>query len=434
MLETPNHTEIYVRVCCSCESEAQNAAQNRASKYVARQNDLQTLWFRLSRDGFTAAMRVNFPGITALLTLATCAVSFPDPCCVDQSGKHFGSSECVCLENDAATETFYLEAGSSMHFHWSLKDLDLVNQPDELRPWLSIATSACWGQFATHVSGLAIDFPSGVDAWYSSNGTQGYSLLRFELAHSSYLISVMSIRSGNFSLVSSTSAGLVPIPLNTGRIDVQQTSETSIRVQFRPSVSTSRVTYLVFYQQFESSERFLSSGVKDQMLCTSTDMASSAGPCTPERAIMHTACGLKRNAILSSVIDTPLQGQISAASATVIAHALTRGDQPVVADRDTRVLVDETLSVSIGNLPLGVPIFVNVLAKGERFDRAYEGHLVRLSFDRVVSLLGPRPTLYIAGAACAIVLALLSVTAWTRSEVQRTVFVQFYGRSRTIRN
>jgi hypothetical protein len=348
--------------------------------------------------------------LALLFSLAASALPFPDPCCLSHSGEGFRRPGCICLTNDAATEVFHLEAGNSMHFHWRVEDLELVNQPDKLRPWLSIATSACWGQFATHVSGLAINFPSYANAWYSSNGTQGYSLLRFGLAHSSYLISVTSMRSGNFSLVASTSGGLLPIPLNEGRIDVQQTSESSIKVQFRPSISKTRVTYGVFYQRFENTERIVSVADNDMTQCA----AKQSGPCAPERAIMHTACGLRRNAILSGAIDAPRQDQVSAASASSAAHSLTRGD-------NAGIVAGELLSFAIDNLPLGVPIFVNVLAQGEQFDRAYEGQLVQLSFGRVVSLFGSQFTLSVAGAACAIVFLLLSVAAWTRSEIQRAV-------------
>ena len=79
------------------------------------------------------------------------------------------------------------------------------------------------------------------------------------------------------------------------------------------------------------------------------------------------------------------------------------------------------VSFVIEDLPLGELIYVNVLAQGKHFQRAYEGQLVRLSFGRVASLFSLTSIFLVIGIALTLVLILLTLAAYTRARVQNTI-------------
>ena len=415
--------------------------------------------------------------LLVFLCLLSSSNSFPKTCCTDQSGVEF--TDCTCLKDNILQRNIHLVKGKSHRFHWTLTDLNLANIHDNERATVKVHTMACWGEMATHVKGFALDFPTRTTAWYTQNGTNGHTKLKFPFAHSNYLVTVESVAGGNFSIVATTKHNLVPIPGQQGKIELKQISQNAIEVKWVAADSLFPVNYQLYYNLFNNHERVVNVTSTNANVCQ--ERGTAMGPCKSERAIMNTPCGCRRNGILVTTIgedggEVNTEGAAQAAtSATIAKAATTTATEAEAGGISRRALVTETKSGTtttttttksnagkatgkqtmlgsssgstpssssngaarqemtasgervyravITDLPLNVPIFVNVLVvpiKNDQFELAYHGSSASLSFDRVVSAFDATMVhVYIAAGVYGIVGILLLVASVQRSRIYR---------------
>ena len=419
--------------------------------------------------------------LLVFLCLLSSSSSFPKTCCTDQSGAEF--IDCTCLKDNILQRNIHLVKGKSHRFHWTLTDLNLANIHDNERATVKVHTMACWGEMATHVKGFALDFPTRTTAWYTQNGTNGHTKLKFPFAHSNYLVTVESLAGGNFSIVATTKHNLVPIPGQQGKIELKQISQNAIEVEWVAADSLFPVNYQLYYNLFNNHERVVNVTSTNDNVCQ--ERGTAMGPCKSERAIMNTPCGCRRNGILVTTIGEDggvvnTEGAAQAAQAASSATTATTAKAATEAEAggiSRRALVTETNSGTtttttttttksdagrttgketmlgsssgstpssssngaarqemtasgervyravITDLPLNVPIFVNVLVvpiKNDQFELAYHGSSASLSFDRVVSAFDATMVhVYIAAGVYGIVGILLLVASVQRSRIYR---------------
>jgi hypothetical protein len=361
--------------------------------------------------------------------------SFPSPCCTDQDGKSY--LKCTCLENNILQRDYHLSKGKTLHLHWRLTDLQLANVHDSQRPTIKLHTLACWGQMATHVKGLAIDFPNEKTAWYSHDGTNGHSELKFPFIHSSYMISVESKLGGNFSIVATTEHNDIPVPGDSGNIGLTQISENSIEVKWVEADSLVPVKYELYYNLFDNINRIRNVSIEQLNVCR--ERGTTMGPCDAERAIMNTPCGCRRNGILSSTVYQAVVASKPAEQKK--RRRLNTGDDTNIAKdaRDDRNQPAVALTASntpkvyravINDLPLHTPIFVNVLAiptalSYKQYEVAYKGRSISLSFDRVVSVFDETMIhVYIAASVYGLVGILFIVASIQKSRIHSFVQIR----------
>jgi len=331
-----------------------------------------------------------------------------------------------------------------------LTDLNLANVPDMQRAMVKIHTLACWGHMATHVKGFALEFPDKKTAWYTNNGTNGHGSLKFPLVHANYLVTVQSTLGGNFSIVASTQANLIPVPGQNSEIQVKQISQNAIEVKWVAADASTPVKYELYYNLFQNHDRMQNVSTARRIVCQ--ERGTTMGPCADERAIMNTPCGCRRNGILATTITPSRTGEeggsigegevgkngegdkknnyknagasvalspssSNAAASGAASGATGNGNGP-------KSIVPVVYTAVIDNLPLGVPIFVNVLVipLNEQYEIAYLGRSISLSFDRVVSAFDETMThVYIAASVYGIVGILFVVASIQRSRIHRVV-------------
>ena len=272
----------------------------------------------------------------------------------------------------------------------------------------------------THVKGFAIDFPNEQTAWYSHNGTNGHGKIKFPFIHSNYLISVNSAVGGNFSIVATTQYNLVPIPGQNGDIELKQISQNAVEVTWSAVASLVPVKYELYYNLFDNVKREQNLSTAQLKICQ--ERGTSMGPCAKERAIMNSPCGCRRNGILA----TTVYGDTVESSTASNTNTNKNGRRSLLSTFDSTNKVRVYRAV-INDLPLNIPIFVNVLAMPtqalyKQYEVTYNGRSIAMSFDRVVSVFDETMMhVYIAAGAYGMVGVLLVVASIQRSRIHRVI-------------
>ena len=391
---------------------------------------------------------------TTYISPTTSKSSFPKSCCMDQNDKPYLS--CTCLVDNQLQTNYHLKKNKIHYFHWRLTDLKLANTPDQHRASVKIHTLSCWGQMVTYIKGFALDFPTKESAWYAHNGTNGHGYLKFPFVHANYLISIQSKQGGNFSIVASTKPNLIPIPGQNGNVVVNQISQNSIEVLWAGADSLNLIKYELYYNLFQNHNRIQNVSLTRQKICQ--ERGTTMGPCADERAIMNTPCGCRRNGILATTIlqsefekensngngfenENSNSNENGNENGNENSNEKSNMEQKDKTDdvvrtpsssfsNDRNILPENQIPMYravINDLPLGIPIFVNVLAvpiDDQQYEIAYKGSSVSLSFDRVVSVFeGAMVHVYIASAVYGIAGVLFLVAVVQKFRIHNVVSI-----------
>ena len=137
---------------------------------------------------------------------------------------------------------------------------------------------------------------------------------------------------------------------------------------------------------------------------------------------MNSPCGCRRNGILA----TTVYGDTVESSTASNTNTNKNGRRSLLSTFDSTNKVRVYRAV-INDLPLNIPIFVNVLAMPtqalyKQYEVTYNGRSIAMSFDRVVSVFDETMMhVYIAAGAYGMVGVLLVVASIQRSRIHRVI-------------
>ena len=303
-----------------------------------------------------------------LLLVASSTAFYETRCCYDSDSVPL--KDCVCLENNVQTETYELQEGKELYFHWRLKDISYVNVPDHKRQNITFMVLPCSGSMHLFVQPLKSNFSvvRKETHWYNSTYSKDWNEVHIPLVYSDYYVVVFAEKAGNFSLLTAISDYVIPRPGNFGLIEVNQTQHYSVEVSFySPPIHSDiqknigELLYTVYYYTYDKNRHMHAcKNATDVELCYRAH-------------ILWTPCGLHRS---------------SPKEIKTVAYKSDNKLPEATANVDGVQVLKH--SVTFHDLPLEKQLFFNVLvhATNHSISMSYRGVQTSLYFGRVYTSLG----------------------------------------------